>query len=157
MSKPNYTEDQWRMFGCDPDAWVESVRRSYALSGLSMAIMSVLSDVQELIAMGMREEARRTLNLVKYLIGQERERAGVAWGRTTIIAADPVAQTFAICAIGHLGLPRWFTGSEDADKQWAFDPSHARRFERTEAERWIALMRDDVAPGIDLSVERVGD
>jgi hypothetical protein len=66
-------EIQLKMFGCDIDKFVESVESSIAfrVSGPAMVIMSMLSDVQELIYHGKtggHEEARQTLNKAKYLV-----------------------------------------------------------------------------------------
>lgn len=60
------------MFGCNPDKFIESVKDSitYKLSGAYMVAMGLMSDAQELIAMDAKEQARQTLNLAKYIIGE---------------------------------------------------------------------------------------
>jgi hypothetical protein len=59
-----------QMFGCDLDAFVESVDTSLTLKacGPSMVIISILSDAQEEIAMGDTERARQTINRAKFLV-----------------------------------------------------------------------------------------
>ena len=52
------------------------IRRQYMesftakLSGLEMVVMSVLSDSQELMAMGSVEAARKQVNIAKFLISE---------------------------------------------------------------------------------------
>ena len=40
------------------------------LSGLEMVVMGVLSDAQELLAMGQNEAARRQMNVAKFILGE---------------------------------------------------------------------------------------
>jgi len=58
-------------FGCDPDEILPSVEGSIDRSGLPMVLMSMLSDVQELIARNQNEEARLTINRVKFIIDRK--------------------------------------------------------------------------------------
>lgn len=61
---------QRQMFGCDPDAFIDSVKASfsYKMTGGLMSAASVLSDAQELMAMGDVERARQEINLAKLII-----------------------------------------------------------------------------------------
>lgn len=58
------------VYGCNMDDYMTSVNNSitYKLGGKEMIIMSVLSDAQELIAMGAGEKARKEINIAKYLL-----------------------------------------------------------------------------------------
>jgi hypothetical protein len=58
------------MFGCDIDKFEESVLEShtYRNSGGGMVLMSLLSDVQEMIERDNKEDARQLVNRVKFLI-----------------------------------------------------------------------------------------
>ena len=59
------------VYGVDNiEAFKTSVEEStmFKIVGASMVIMSELSDVQEMILRGMDEEARKTINRVKYLV-----------------------------------------------------------------------------------------
>ena len=40
------------------------------LSGLEMVVMGVLSDAQELLAMGQNEAARKQMNVAKFILGE---------------------------------------------------------------------------------------
>jgi hypothetical protein len=40
------------------------------LSGLEMVVMGILSDSQELLAMGRSESARQQMNVAKYILGE---------------------------------------------------------------------------------------
>lgn len=57
-------------YGCDMDAFARSVETAplFDVTGPGMAVMSVLSDAQELLAMGRAEEARQYINRAKFLI-----------------------------------------------------------------------------------------
>jgi hypothetical protein len=54
----------------------DSIRMQYItsstakLSGLEMVVMGVLSDAQELVAMGRRESARKQLNIAKFILSE---------------------------------------------------------------------------------------
>ena len=60
-------------FGCNPDEFISNMKKSltYKLSGKNMVVVSLLSDVQELIALGQDEKSRQMLNLVKYIVSTE--------------------------------------------------------------------------------------
>ena len=59
-----------QMYGCDFQAFKESVENSltYKLSGGVMVLAGLLSDAQELMAMGDTETARKYLNRAKALM-----------------------------------------------------------------------------------------
>lgn len=64
-------EKSLKMFGVDSISdYMESVKSSmpYKAGGMEMVIVSLLSDAQEEIANGMAEEARQTINRVKFLV-----------------------------------------------------------------------------------------
>ena len=54
----------------------EGIRREYMegltarLSGLEMVVMSILSDSQELLAMGRTDEARKEINRAKFILSE---------------------------------------------------------------------------------------
>ena len=65
------TEEHIKRYGVPKmKDFVESVKNStaYKVGGLEMVIVSLLSDAQEEIANGMSEQARQTINRVKYLV-----------------------------------------------------------------------------------------
>jgi len=64
------TEKEMQMYGCDFQAFKESVEDSltYKLSGGVMVLAGLLSDAQELMAMGDTETARKYLNRAKALM-----------------------------------------------------------------------------------------
>ena len=43
------------------------------LSGLEMVVMSVLSDAQELLAMGRSDDSRKQMNIAKFILSQMME------------------------------------------------------------------------------------
>ena len=57
----------------------EAIRKEYMegltarLSGLEMVCMSILSDAQELLAMGRTDEARKEINRAKFILGEMME------------------------------------------------------------------------------------
>lgn len=57
-----------QMFGCDPDAFLGDLEGPISRSGLGMVLMSLLSDVQEQMAVSDIEGARKAINRVKYLV-----------------------------------------------------------------------------------------
>jgi len=59
-----------KMYGCDIDAFMESVTNSitYKLTGANMVVAGLMSDAQELLALGDNERARQTLNCAKVLL-----------------------------------------------------------------------------------------
>lgn len=62
-----------KMFGCEIEPFVKSCEDSIAFkfSGMGMVIISMLSDVQEMIERDMKEDARQTINRVKYLVDKQ--------------------------------------------------------------------------------------
>lgn len=58
------------MYGCDIEQFKASAKRSmtYRFSGGGMLVASLMSDAQELMAMGDVEQARQTLNKAKALL-----------------------------------------------------------------------------------------
>lgn len=65
-----------RMFGIlDIDSWVETVQTSltYKMGGYDVLLMSLLSDVQEILEFGDKEEARLAINRIKYLVSTHME------------------------------------------------------------------------------------
>ncbi len=56
------------LYGCDPVIMQQQLAEPLAQQGLSLVLMSMLSDAQEMVAGGWKEEARRHLNRVKLLI-----------------------------------------------------------------------------------------
>ena len=67
-------DKQLQMYGCDFQAFKESVEDSitYKLSGGVMVLAGLLSDAQELMAMGDTETARQYLNRAKALMFEMR-------------------------------------------------------------------------------------
>jgi hypothetical protein len=63
-------EDHKRMFGMSEDAIREQYMQSITarLSGLEMVVMSVLSDAQELLTLGRAEDARKQMNIAKFIL-----------------------------------------------------------------------------------------
>lgn len=64
------TEKEFQMYGCDMTAFKESVRDSisYRLSGGGMIVAGLMSDAQELMALGDTETARQYLNRAKSIL-----------------------------------------------------------------------------------------
>ena len=67
-------DKQIQMYGCDFDAFKESVKDSitYKLSGGVMVLAGLMSDAQELMALGDTETARQYLNRAKALMFEMR-------------------------------------------------------------------------------------
>jgi hypothetical protein len=65
-------ESDRQMFGMTYDLLQESIRNALQLSGMTRPALAVsmLSDVQEQIALGRTEEARRAINRVKCLLSE---------------------------------------------------------------------------------------
>jgi hypothetical protein len=65
--------DNFGTFGCDPEEFIVEMKKSltYRLSGKDMVVVSMLSDVQELVFLGQNEKARQMINLVKYIVSSE--------------------------------------------------------------------------------------
>lgn len=68
-------EKQIEMFGISVDdirtGYLESTTAKF--SGLEMVVMSILSDAQELAAMGDKESVRKQLNVAKYILSEMME------------------------------------------------------------------------------------
>ena len=64
------TTKEITMYGCDIEAFKENVRDSitYELSGGAMVVAGLMSDAQELMALGDTETARQYLNRAKALV-----------------------------------------------------------------------------------------
>lgn len=66
----NAEERQMFMYGClstHLDEAIEDADMPY-MGGLPMLVMSMLSDAQELIAMGASDKARQNINRAKYVL-----------------------------------------------------------------------------------------
>ena len=74
------TERELAMFGMS----TEDIREDYMesltarLSGLEMVVMGILSDCQELGAMGRTEAVRKQLNVAKFILSEMMDRKEVA-------------------------------------------------------------------------------
>ena len=68
------------MFGCDIEKFEKSVYESitYKAYGLNFVVTSILSDVQAMIALGQAENARQTINRIKYLLIEEQTKQKAA-------------------------------------------------------------------------------
>ena len=66
------TEFEQRCYGISEDQirseYMDSITAKF--SGLVMVAMSVLSDAQELMAMGSTEAARKNINIAKFILGE---------------------------------------------------------------------------------------
>ena len=66
------TEFEFKCYGMS----TEDIRKQYMegltarLSGLEMVCMSILSDSQELLAMGRTDEARKEINRAKFILSE---------------------------------------------------------------------------------------
>lgn len=65
-----------KMYGCDPEKFKQSAEESmtFKWNGAPMVLISMLSDVQEMVERDLKEDARQHINLVKYLISEWVER-----------------------------------------------------------------------------------
>ena len=52
--------------------YMESITAKF--SGLEMVVMSVLSDAQELLAMGRNEDSRKQMNIAKFILSEMMEQ-----------------------------------------------------------------------------------
>jgi hypothetical protein len=70
MQTTAYPSAELTMYGCNITEYKESVRRSftYRYTGGNMIVASLMSDAQELIAMGDSESARQMLNRAKSIL-----------------------------------------------------------------------------------------
>lgn len=59
------------MYGCDPEAMLSHLADPIADRGLARVLNSILSDSQELLALGNAEAARKRINCVKYVIDKQ--------------------------------------------------------------------------------------
>lgn len=62
--------DDMKLYGCNFETFKESIKQSltYRLSGGSMVVASLMSDAQEMMALGDTESARMYLNRAKALV-----------------------------------------------------------------------------------------
>jgi hypothetical protein len=65
-----FARDNFAMYGCDINAFVEDVKKScaYEISGAAMVIAGLMSDAQEQMEHQDTEGARQTLNRAKHLL-----------------------------------------------------------------------------------------
>jgi hypothetical protein len=70
MQTTAYPSAELTMYGCNIAEYKESVRRSftYRYTGGNMIVAGLMSDAQELIAMGDSESARQMLNRAKSIL-----------------------------------------------------------------------------------------
>jgi hypothetical protein len=54
------------------DQYMNSITAKF--SGLEMVVMSVLSDAQELLAMGANEQSRKNMNIAKFILSEMMEQ-----------------------------------------------------------------------------------
>jgi hypothetical protein len=59
-----------KMYGCDIDRFIAQITSgaTYRISGASMIVAGLMSDAQELLALGENEQARKTLNCAKAVL-----------------------------------------------------------------------------------------
>jgi hypothetical protein len=57
------------------EQYMESITAKF--SGLEMVVMSILSDAQELLAMGRNEDSRKQMNVAKFILSEMMESARV--------------------------------------------------------------------------------
>lgn len=69
------TEFESKCYGMTQD----DIRKTYMdgltarLSGLEMVVMGILSDAQELLAMGANEQSRKQMNIAKFILSEMME------------------------------------------------------------------------------------
>ena len=58
------------MYGCDIDRFIAQITSgaTYRISGANMIVAGLMSDAQELLALGESEQARQTLNRAKAIL-----------------------------------------------------------------------------------------
>ena len=68
----NITEFEKQCYGMAEEAIRKEYMESFTarLSGLEMVCMSILSDAQELLAMGRTDEARKEINRAKFILSE---------------------------------------------------------------------------------------
>lgn len=66
------TEFEQNCYGMSADDIRDEYMHSLTgkLSGQEMVVMSILSDAQELMAMGRTESARKLMNIAKFILGE---------------------------------------------------------------------------------------
>ena len=66
------TEFESRCYGMSEDDIRDEYMHSLTgkLSGQEMVVMSILSDAQELLAMGRQESARKQMNIAKFILSE---------------------------------------------------------------------------------------
>lgn len=66
------TEFESRCYGMSEDDIRDEYMHSLTgkLSGQEMVVMSILSDAQELLAMGRQESARKHMNIAKFILSE---------------------------------------------------------------------------------------
>lgn len=57
------------------EQYMESITAKF--SGLEMVVMSILSDAQELLAMGRNEDSRKQMNVAKFILSEMMESTRV--------------------------------------------------------------------------------
>jgi hypothetical protein len=70
MQTTSYPSAEQTVYGCNITEYKESVRRSitYRFTGGNMVVAGLMSDAQELMAMGQTETARQYLNRAKSIL-----------------------------------------------------------------------------------------
>jgi hypothetical protein len=70
MQTTSYPSAEQTVYGCNITEYKESVRRSitYRFTGGNMVVAGLMSDAQELMAMGQTETARQYLNRAKAIL-----------------------------------------------------------------------------------------
>jgi hypothetical protein len=70
MQTTSYPSAEQTVYGCNITEYKESVRRSitYRFTGGNMVVAGLMSDAQELMAMGQTEAARQMLNRAKAVL-----------------------------------------------------------------------------------------
>jgi hypothetical protein len=69
------TEFESKCYGMTQDDIREEYMNSLTarLSGLEMVVMGILSDAQELLAMGANEQSRKQMNIAKFILSEMME------------------------------------------------------------------------------------
>lgn len=72
IKEPDMTNFETNCYGMTEqdirEQYMESITAKF--SGLEMVVMSVLSDAQELLAMGRNEESRKQMNIAKFILSE---------------------------------------------------------------------------------------
>ncbi|KVP96812.1 hypothetical protein WJ97_13105 [Burkholderia ubonensis] len=64
-----------QVYGCEPTAVMADLEQHIAVQGLGMVLVSMMSDVQEMVSLGQTEQARKALNRLKYVVGEKLPKA----------------------------------------------------------------------------------